>query len=482
MLSELTDPDFSITNLCQIDKVFRLKHRIKSRIDNLTVQSKLSDTYNGFLYNLEYKHLFNKDIQELYNIYNRLDNNNVICNKTYEECYSLYVRYPKTLKEHAQLLFGGHYYKAKNVKEPCPELKQFLINLKNNTLKSRKFESLALLRVECQYRYKQGWYFVFNTLTVDNNYLSDVFSNGSAVWTNYIRSIDRMFGIKSFGDWRTALRQRKLGNEFHQYFAVVERGGETGRLHIHVLHMFKDLPDQFVDPNYGARIPVSREIDYMKSFWKYGYSSPIAVRFNSSDAYAKKFWRWPVEKMPKVGYVSLETSDIERMINYVGKYISKTLDQPINSKEVIRWRIRKSRTMSKQVLQVLVDKLKVKELALVMVVNPIVLKMRGKILPIRMLRLMVLRKLMIYWTITNCQKLSQFQANLMPRENIVKQFVNMISLNMDSKMLSIGDLKVRILTNLAGSSLLLTIKEVSDMMLGELKNNYVVKPYSGAII
>ena len=116
--------------------------------------------------------------------------------------------------------------------------------LKEKAMHARCDNVKKRLRYEAYQRLKEGWYLIFNTLTVDASNFDLVFSKDSKAWTNYVRLVDRSIGIQIFGSWRNALQARRVGDEFHSYYAVCEQGSTTGRLHIHVLHFCRRLPDR----------------------------------------------------------------------------------------------------------------------------------------------------------------------------------------------------------------------------------------------
>lgn len=284
----------------------------------------------------------------------RLDIYSVVYHTRYKRVYNLSKTFPKSLKEHITQLWGSYYDSPKidYSKETVANLLYKQLELKSKH--GRKAEALARLSLEMQTR--KDWYAVFNTLTVESASLDYVFKPGSGAWHNYIVSIDRLFGINSHGSWRKALTERKKGNEFHTYFAVVERGSKTGRLHIHVLHLFKDMPKTFSDPNTALTVPYRREIFKLKPYWSYGKSSPIAVRFGPGDAFAKSGWRWPTAK-DRINPLKLSTHGA--MVNYIAKYVSKSYIEENKSCQTIRipkmFRIRCSRNLGKTVVNQLVQ-------------------------------------------------------------------------------------------------------------------------------
>lgn len=475
---EYTIKDVPVSLYSQTDKVFRLKTRVKSRITGLIKQANIHKQFNSLDYYTKFEKVFDLHIADLNNIYKRLDINTIICNDTYKRLYSEYNKYPKSIEEHSRNLFNGRFYKSKLVIKSDPLINQFIKNFKKGSINARKRDSLALLRLECQERANQGWFFVFNSLTVDNEYLSEVFDARSSAWSDYIRSVDRACALSLYNSCSDAFEARQNGDEFHSYFAVVERGHKTGRLHIHCLHIFKSLPNGCYDPNAGLIQPYRREITFLKKFWKFGHSSPIAVRFNNSDAYAKKFWRYPVVKLGS-NYQPLPCKQVDALITYIGKYLTKSFDKDIQKDEVFKWRIRKSRNLGKNFLVNLVDKMTESQLLTTMISSGWNLRIRNKSLPIQKLKLLALRKLINIWKNRNFQKLSQSIQDLVPRENIVKQLVRMTKNQQSFNQLKTGDLKAIRLISSEGSSLLELIDRQADIFFGKVALKLNCSTYNG---
>lgn len=215
-----------------------------------------------------------------------------------------------------------------------------------------------------------GWFMVFDTLTVSNHNLRKVFSKESTVFKDYI-----------------ALVKRRVKSE-HQYLAVVEEGGKTGRLHIHVLHMFEKLPKGTKDPNRSRRIPDYRELPEWKNFWSYGHNSPIAVRYGNHDAYGKIGWRWPFDR--KSGS-SLKTRSPQAIAGYMAKYVIKAYTTTKRRK--YRWRVRKSQSLGNRLLNQIVGPLSNQTL-LAIATSPMIRgKIRSRMIPAEPLRLQALRHL-----------------------------------------------------------------------------------------
>lgn len=292
---------------------------------------------------------FNIVCERLSAILLRLDNNSVI---TYRSDIEWFRSCPKTLKDHIIQLFPGSVYYVNGYPKDR-FIEYYFERLKEASIAGRKRELCSRLELagEC-FLQDRGWFAVFNTLTVDDANYSKVFSKGSKAWQSYIEKCDHLFGRASFGSVRSARLAKKRGEFYHEYFAVTERGSTSGRLHIHVLHFFRDMPDSFSDPNFGARVPSRREIVSMRNLWSYGFSSPICVRFSQNDAYGRKGWIWPVS-VTALGLQPIKGTVPLALMKYVAKYVSKRYDGSVTDRGYL-WRVKLSRNLGHQkVLQYL---------------------------------------------------------------------------------------------------------------------------------
>lgn len=195
-----------------------------------------------------------------------------------------------------------------------------------------------LLGCEIAHKAKLGHYMIFNTLTVDNEHYWTVFKRDSTAFKDYVRAM-----------------QRRLRD--HTYFAVLEEGDETGRLHIHIVHFTSELPAAAGDPNRYRTIPDYHEIDYFKPIWRYGNSTPIALRYSPEDAFGKAGWRWPIDL--KTGETMVTGSPF-RIASYMGKYVTKNHATKKRSK--LQWRVRKTHHLGMFLLQKLCSAITTKSL------------------------------------------------------------------------------------------------------------------------
>src|SRR5690554_5698719 len=113
-----------------------------------------------------------------------------------------------------------------------------------------------------------GWFIVFDTLTLADDRLEAFYDNPNAL-RDYFRDIGRMV---------LAAEGRKANDshaDCYQYFCVPEYGTANGRLHFHAVHFMRTLPTGSVDPNFGRRVRNRRQLNSLQNTWPYGYSMPI---------------------------------------------------------------------------------------------------------------------------------------------------------------------------------------------------------------
>jgi len=217
-------------------------------------------------------------------------------------------------------------------------LQDVMTELKSNGARARLADHKWRMIEEIEHRAAQGWYIVFNTLTVSNTNYKEVFSKGSQSWRNYVHMIDNAVGSEIHGNVRKA-EFAKASDPFHSYFGVVERGSRHGRLHIHVIHCMKAIPACWKrDPNRVNGPSTKREIVPMKKFWRYGHSVPIACRFADSDAFGRLGWCWPTVREGN-RFVPIPRKPPIAIARYMCKYILKAYEKPLK-KGVFTWRTR----------------------------------------------------------------------------------------------------------------------------------------------
>lgn len=190
-----------------------------------------------------------------------------------------------------------------------------------STYESRRSEYLQRLTNACNVAHQKGWYFVFDTLTLAPERITDFYNNPNAI-RDYCRSVGRSVSLAM------GRKVRDSHSDIYQYFLVPEYGDKRGRLHFHVLHLLAELPVGTQDPAFGVGFfsnvhRTRREIETLKSRWMYGSSMPISVRY-PCDAYTtKRNWLKPVDKKTML---PLPLKPLSAVINYIAKYASKNLD------------------------------------------------------------------------------------------------------------------------------------------------------------
>lgn len=166
--------------------------------------------------------------------------------------------------------------------------------------------------------HNEGWYVVFDTLTLADDKIERFYQDENAI-ANYCRRIGRMVA-RSEGSYDRS----KSTTHCHKYFIAPEYGTKNGRLHFHVVHLFRTLPKGSIDPNMGRHTTRRnrRILESMSGLWPYGFTAPIAVRY-SGDAFGRSGWLTPVEANGKI----MELKPLAAVGHYVSKYVNKTVEQ-----------------------------------------------------------------------------------------------------------------------------------------------------------
>jgi len=240
----------------------------------------------------------------------------------------------------------------------------------------------ARLAWEIAYRASQGWFMLFNTLTVAPGHYHKVFHKESTAFQDYLRKIDRKLARAAYGSVRNA-----KGKDYHTYCAVVEEGAKHGRLHIHVLHLFSHLPPEAADPNKALRVPYRRELNVFKAEWLNGFTSPIMVRYSPQDAYGRKGYRWPYDNRTQAAYLIRTPLHIA---GYMSKYITKTYISKKRAENL--WRIRRSRNLGQTIPKELLSTLTPSQLLAVASCNSLNLKINNRKIPRAILQQEALRQ------------------------------------------------------------------------------------------
>src|SRR5207248_909405 len=111
-----------------------------------------------------------------------------------------------------------NYPKKKGIKDECSRL------LEASTMKSRRGFAIQRLMNAMRQAHADGWFIVFDTLTLADDRLEAFYDNPNAL-RDYFRDIGRMV---------LAAEGRKANDshaDCYQYFCVPEYGTANGRLH-----------------------------------------------------------------------------------------------------------------------------------------------------------------------------------------------------------------------------------------------------------
>lgn len=329
-----------VSDLAAVDPVLKLYADVRSRRSSLqSTRRFVEDRDLSHLAKPDWKAALDSYLGGLGQIEVQLDNTSFIDHTEVAELRQM-VRDLGSSSDMVRDVFGPRFA-APAAEAPEPWIREYLSDLKASSIRARVSDHRWRVIEEMVDRTGSGWFAVFNTLTVADEHYSTVFSQGSLAWRDYVRRVDRAVGCSLYGSVRKADAARSI-DPYHSYFAVVERGTQSGRLHVHVLHLFRGIPGSWQrDPNLGLRVPYNRQIDSMKELWPFGHSMPIAVRLSDFDAFGRLGWRWPVHR-PKgnVRFVPIEAKPAVAMARYIVKYVQKSYQ---SEKGGLQWRTRISR-------------------------------------------------------------------------------------------------------------------------------------------
>ena len=299
----------------------------------------------------------------------------------------------------------------KEVDEVLAE-EEFMEKMIKISRQKSKHELSWRLLCHVERRARQNVKMVFNTLTIRNDVDPEVALREG--FNDYIEKFDTATGIQVHGSRRKAHRARKEPEGwYHDYFAVVERGGKSSRLHVHVLHFCRELPRGCVDPNSGRVGGKRRIIDGLRNYWQYGFSMPIAVRFSFDDGYGKLNWAWPsTAKRGRPGSIA----------SYLTKYIEKSLTD--QKRGVRSWRTRTSLNFGLEPIQEVMRRLEEPTLLALSQLEMTSPEMRlaGRRCPIGLIRKSALREYLQRQTLSSKVLLLR---RLKPAESILRLWRNL---------------------------------------------------------
>ncbi len=342
-----------------------------------------------------------------------------------------------TREEHMVKIFGT-YARPRRDKDVDILEQEMLRTLALTSKEQRVRELQTRILLEIIEKNYKGWFTVFNTLTVTNNHMIKVFEKDSRVFEKYILSIN--YAIKKEAELQDEKDYKKV-SEYHSYFAVVEKGGETGRLHFHCLHFIKYCPRDCSDPNYGRSIPDHRIIAAFRTYWRWGFSAPIAVRYGAMDNFARAGWRWPVKRVA-ARHIPIEFSNPLRMARYMAKYILKS------EKDIFSWRTRMTHGLGTKIIVQAVEKMTLKMLEQVMTIGIREhLTVMGICLPMGLTRKIAIKSYLRRKNSgsKNTRK-SITQKSMMkikPRPSIVERYRTLTQKRQKCSLQSTGSLKMR---------------------------------------
>ena len=244
-----------------------------------------------------------------------------------EELADEFRQYPATNKEHVIAIFGEYIARGKGQQKPV--MKRMLHNMHEKGTAIRRQEHVTRSILEMQQRNHEGWFIVFNTLTVNAQDYEKVFENGSTCWIKYKQRLE--YAIRG--------RKKQKGDELVlTTFATTQRGKKTRRLHIHAIHCMKNLPAGNKDPNTGALAPNKILLTCMIPFWPYGISYPVMVRLGAGDAFGQLNWRWPAEYV-KDRWQPIPAKPPESL----ARYLTRDMTKKQESSSVMPWRTKTTR-------------------------------------------------------------------------------------------------------------------------------------------
>src|SRR5690625_3830266 len=156
------------------------------------------------------------------------------------------------------------YPKKKVIKDECSRL------LEASTMKSRRGFAIQRLMNAMRQPHADGWFIVFDTLTLDDDRLEAFYDNPNAL-RDYFRDIG---GMVLADESRKAYDSH---SDCYQYCCVAEYGTANGRIQFHAVHFMLPLPTGSVDNNFGRWVHNRSQLNSLQNTWTDGYCMPIAV-------------------------------------------------------------------------------------------------------------------------------------------------------------------------------------------------------------
>lgn len=189
--------------------------------------------------------------------------------------------------------------------------------LRRMSLQSRRSNTVQRVLNAILTAHRNQWYVVFDTLTLSDDNVELFYKNKTAL-RDHFRNIGRLV-LKA--EHRST---KESYDDCFQYFCVPEYGSKEGRLHFHAVYIMRNLPIGTVDPNIGASRVDRRQVGTLQGLWPYGFSAPVAVRYQSDAFGVKRNWLWPRDK--KTGK-PIDSKPAIAVGYYVTKYVNKNTEQ-----------------------------------------------------------------------------------------------------------------------------------------------------------
>lgn len=387
---------FRLMELAKVDKNVRLLRKAENTAQKLESHYAFLQKTDAVTPTIEMRY---KRVQDQIGTF-RLDDNTILSHPPPEPAIL-----KRSLKEIMEYVFPDAW--APTTAQLEASEKAVVDMMQNRTRSARAGVLTKMLELQIAESAHNGWFMLFNTLTVAPEHYHTVFSPESTAFKDYVRHIDKLFARAAYGSFKKA-----KGEDYHQYFAVTEEGGKHGRLHIHVLHCFKELPN-YPDPNAGRIAPRYRELQQFKQCWPYGFSTPIMVRYSLNDAYGRKGFKWPLDH--KTGK-PLQAKGPLVVAGYMAKYISKGYVSPKRS--LYQWRVKKSQAFGLSLIKTTMNKFTTETL-LQIAQNPLLrFDLNSRTLPPSLIRVQALKILQNRQLSTSMYELAQ---SVTPRPSLLQQ-------------------------------------------------------------
>lgn len=271
---------------------------------------------------IQINHMYNQHMEFVRDTLTRLDINNTIDHlrndgSDDDELREIYLDWRYYIDEYPKYVMDAYF----GISKQTGRMDKAALILIKGTYGARRAEYIQRLNQEVSQRHSQGWFFVFDTLTIAPDELQNFYDSESPI-RDYTRRIGRLVN---------AAAGRKVAdsfNDIYRYFIVPEYGDLSGRLHFHCLHMMKYLPKGTEDPTLGIDFRgnpqrTRREIESLKGLWSFGITQPISVRYTNDNYTIRLGWRVPIDK--RTG-CALKLKSVQAVVSYIAKYVSKNID------------------------------------------------------------------------------------------------------------------------------------------------------------